>query len=94
MLLGRRWRLHCRDADVKSRAEQYRQLARDFHFMARSLPHGQNRSTAEECERLADEQEQTTDLRQKGSRRVRTHEIRLAENPIHERRHEDGQKQD
>jgi hypothetical protein len=35
-----------------------RQLARDFHFMARCLPHGQNRSTllkmAEECERLAD----------------------------------------
>jgi hypothetical protein len=30
---------------MASRAEQYRQLARDFHFMARSLPHGQNRST-------------------------------------------------
>jgi hypothetical protein len=52
---------------MTSRAEQYRQLARDFHFMARSLPHGQNRSTllkmAEECERLADLQEQHTDLR-------------------------------
>ena len=45
-----------------SRAGQYRQLAGDFHFMARSLPHGENRSTllkmAEECERLADQQEQ------------------------------------
>ena len=52
---------------MASRAEQYRQLARDFHFMARSLPHGQNRSTllkmAEECEGLADQQEQSTDLR-------------------------------
>jgi hypothetical protein len=51
---------------MTSRAEQYRQLARDFHFMARSLPHGQNRSTllkmAVECERLADQQEQATDL--------------------------------
>ena len=57
-----------------SRAEQYRQLARDFHFMARSLPHGQNRSTllnmAEECERLADQQEQTTDLRAGRSKRA------------------------
>jgi hypothetical protein len=58
---------------MTSRAEQYRQLARDFHFMARSLPHGENRSTllkmAEECERLADQcgqlaeqQEQATHL--------------------------------
>ena len=56
---------------MASRAEQYRQLARDFHFMARSLPHGQNRSTllkmAEECERLADQQEQPTDLRSESS---------------------------
>jgi hypothetical protein len=56
---------------MASRAEQYRQLARDFHFMARSLPHGQNRSTllkmAEECERLADQQEQPTDLRSERS---------------------------
>jgi hypothetical protein len=53
---------------MASRTEQYRQLARDFHFMARSLPHGQNRSTllkmAEECERLADQQKEATDLRQ------------------------------
>ena len=46
---------------MTSRAEQYRQLARDFHFMARSLRHGQNGSMllkmAEECERLADQQE-------------------------------------
>ena len=83
---------------MPSRAEQYLQLARDFHFMARSLPHGQNRSTllkmAEEYERLADEQEQTTDLRQKGSKRAPRREIYLPEKPIHERRHEDGSKQD
>jgi hypothetical protein len=58
-----------------TRAEQYRQLARDFHLMARSLPPGENRSTllkmAEECERLADQQEQATDLRQEGSKRAR-----------------------
>jgi hypothetical protein len=30
---------------MTSRAEQHRQLARDFHFMARSLPQGGNRST-------------------------------------------------
>jgi hypothetical protein len=51
------------------KAQQYRQLARDFHFMARSLPHGENRTAllkmAEECERLADQQ-QPTDLRQEG----------------------------
>jgi hypothetical protein len=56
---------------MASRMEQYRQLARDFHFMARSLPHGQNRSTllkmAEECERLADQQEQPADLRSERS---------------------------
>jgi hypothetical protein len=54
---------------MTSKAQQYRQLARDFHFMARSLPHGENRTTllkmAEECERLADQQ-QPTDLRQEG----------------------------
>ena len=52
---------------MTSRAAQYRQVERDFHFMARSLPHGQNRSTllkmAEEYERLADLQEQPTDGR-------------------------------
>jgi hypothetical protein len=66
-----------------SRAEQYRQLARDLHVMARSLPHGQNRSTllkiAEECNQLADQQEQATDLRQERSKRARRREIRLAE---------------
>jgi hypothetical protein len=49
---------------MTSRANQYRQLAHDFHFMARSLPHGQNRSTlmkiAEECERLADQCERVS----------------------------------
>jgi hypothetical protein len=49
------------------RPEQYRHLARDFHSMARSLPHAQNRSTllkmADECERLADQQERPNDLR-------------------------------
>ena len=61
-----------------STAGQYRQLARDFHFMARSLPRGQNRSTllemAEACERLADQQEQATDLRQERSKRARRRE--------------------
>ena len=82
---------------MTSRAEQYRQLARDFHFMARDLPPGENRSTllkmAEECERLADQQEQATDLRQERLKRARRREIRLAEKPIPERLHEDGQKQ-
>ena len=49
------------------RPEQYRQLARDFHFMAWSVPHAQNRSTllkmAAECERLADQQERPNNLR-------------------------------
>jgi hypothetical protein len=53
---------------LMSTAEQYRQLERDFHFMARGLPPGENRSTllkmAEECERLADQQKEATDLRQ------------------------------
>jgi len=39
---------------LMSTAGQYRQIARDFHFMARGLPPGENRSTllkmAEECE--------------------------------------------
>jgi uncharacterized membrane protein YccC len=67
-----------------SRAEQYRQLARDFHFMARSLPQGQNRSTllnmAEECERLADQQEQTTDLRAGRSKRASSANTRFVSN--------------
>jgi len=53
-----------------SRAEQYRRLARDFHFMARGAPPGENRSVllnmAEECDRLAEQQERATDLRQDG----------------------------
>jgi hypothetical protein len=44
---------------VTSAEELYRQLARDFHFMARSLPSGENRSAylnaAEEWERRADQ---------------------------------------
>jgi hypothetical protein len=48
---------------------------------------------AEECERLADQQEQATDLRQERSKRVRRREICLTEKPVHERLHEDGQKQ-
>jgi hypothetical protein len=40
---------------------QYRQLARDFHLMARNLPAGEERSEflkmAEEYDRLADQQE-------------------------------------
>ena len=52
---------------VTSRADHYRQLARDLHFMARSLPPGQRRSVllemAEEWDRLADEQEYAKDLR-------------------------------
>jgi len=60
---------------MTNRAEQYRQLARDFHFMARSLPLGENRSTllkmaeecerlAGQCERLADQQDQATEREQ------------------------------
>jgi hypothetical protein len=80
-----------------SRAEQYRQLARDFHFMARDLPPGENRSMllkmAEECDRLADQEEQATDLRQERSKPARRREICLTEKPIRERLHEDGQNQ-
>ena len=51
-----------------SKAEEYRQLARELHFMARGLPPGKNRfallEMAEEWERLADQQERATDLRQ------------------------------
>jgi hypothetical protein len=60
---------------MTSSAQQYRQLARDFHLMARDLPPGENRSMllkmAEECDRLADQQEQATDPRQERSKRVR-----------------------
>jgi hypothetical protein len=88
---------NCTGEVLMSTVDQYRQLARDFHFMARDLPPGENRSTllkmAEECDRLADQQEQATDLRQERSKRARRREIRLAEKPIHERLHEDGQQQ-
>jgi hypothetical protein len=54
---------------VTSKAEHYRQLARDLHFMARNLPPGEERSAllemAEEWDRLADQEESTTDLRRK-----------------------------
>ena len=54
-----------------SRAEQYRQLARDFHFMARGLPPGENRFTllemAEECERLADQCEWLADQQEQAT---------------------------
>jgi hypothetical protein len=50
-----------------SKAQHYRQLARELHFMARSLSPGENRSVllemAEEWDRLADQQERATDLR-------------------------------
>jgi hypothetical protein len=52
---------------VTSRAEEYRQLARDFHLMARNLLPGEERSAllklAEEWDRLADQQEHATDLK-------------------------------
>jgi hypothetical protein len=55
---------------VTSAAELYRQLARAFHFMARSLPPGENRSSflnvAEEWDRRADQEERATNLRRKG----------------------------
>ena len=53
---------------TSSKAERYRQLARDLHLMARSLALGERRSVllemAEEWDRLADPQEATTDLRE------------------------------
>jgi hypothetical protein len=46
---------------VTSGADQYRQLARDFHRIARNLPPGEEHSAllkrAEEYDRLADQQE-------------------------------------
>jgi hypothetical protein len=54
-------------AVTTTRAEQYRQLARDCHFLARSLPPGESRSAmirmADEWDRLAD-QERAAELRQ------------------------------
>ena len=63
---------------MTSRAEQYRQLAGDFQFMARSLPPGENRSTllnmAEECDRLADECERQTDQQEQATE-IRTRAV-------------------
>jgi phage terminase Nu1 subunit (DNA packaging protein) len=62
-LLGYRWA----SLVTSSRSESYRQLARDLHLMSRSLPAGKSRSVllemAEERNRLADQQERATDLR-------------------------------
>src|SRR5262249_15471202 len=86
-----------RETVVTSRAEQYRQVARDFHFMARDLPPGENRSMllkmAEECDRLANQQEQATDLQQERSKRARKRQGRLAEKTTREPPHADGQEQ-
>jgi hypothetical protein len=55
---------------VTNAGELYRQLARDFHFMARSLPPGENRlpflNAAEEWDRRADQEERATDLSRNG----------------------------
>jgi hypothetical protein len=52
---------------TNSKAERYRELARDFHLMARNLPAGEERSAllkmAEEYDRLAEQQERARDLR-------------------------------
>jgi hypothetical protein len=54
-------------AVTTTRADQYRQLARDFHLMARNLAPGEERSAllkmAEQWDRLSDEQEQAKHLR-------------------------------
>jgi hypothetical protein len=51
-------------AVITTRADQYRQLARDCHFLARSLPPGESRSAmirmAEEWDGLADQQERAS----------------------------------
>jgi hypothetical protein len=66
---------------VTSRADQYRQLARDFHLMARNLPAGEERSAllkmAEEYDRLADQQEHASNgphktILTRGKARVRS----------------------
>jgi len=55
-----------------SKAEEYRQLARDFHAMARSLPPGERRSAwlemAEEWDRLADQEERATVPKKKNTK--------------------------
>jgi hypothetical protein len=54
---------------VVTRAEQYRQLARECRQTAESLPPGESRITvldmAKEWDRLADQQEHATVLREK-----------------------------
>jgi hypothetical protein len=52
---------------VTSRAEEYRQLARDCRSLARSLPEHSAAllEMAEVWDRLADQQEHATDLRKK-----------------------------
>jgi hypothetical protein len=66
--------LRTKETVVTSRAEQYRRLARDFHFMARSVPPREERSAllkmAEEWDWLADQQEQATKLRPHERRRI------------------------
>ena len=56
---------------MTSKTQQYRQLARDFHLVARSLPHGENRTTllkmAEECDRLADQCERVADPQERAT---------------------------
>jgi hypothetical protein len=53
---------------VTSRAEEYRQRARDCHLVARTLPPGEDRSAvlkmAQEWDQLAD-QERAADLQRK-----------------------------
>jgi hypothetical protein len=41
-------RAACQEAVVTSEAEQYRELARELHFMARNLPPGEHRSALPE----------------------------------------------
>ena len=54
---------------MPSRAEQYRELARECAKLAHIVPFGESRTTlldmAREWERLATEQERATDLRKK-----------------------------
>jgi hypothetical protein len=50
---------------MTSRLKEHRQLARDYHFLARSLASGESRSAmAEEWDPFADQQDRATDLRQ------------------------------
>jgi hypothetical protein len=62
-----RCRLGREPLPMATRADQYRQLARDCRLMAQRIPAGENRSAllemAEEWDRLADQQEHATDLK-------------------------------